>query len=71
MAGGVYVLMLLVLLATVGRLSVPRRERTPLRTWTLRDGYYNVRRGLAVLGAHGPSYPALQEAARPVAQRRG
>ncbi|KLU08010.1 MULTISPECIES: hypothetical protein [unclassified Kocuria] len=70
MAGGVYILVLLVLLATVGRLSVPRRERTALRTWTLRDVYYNVRRGLAVLGAHGPSYPALHEAARPAAQRR-
>jgi hypothetical protein len=70
MAGGLYILVLLVLLATVGRLSVPRRERAPLRTWTLRDVYYNIRRGLAVLGTHGPSYPVLHEPARPVAQRR-
>lgn len=70
MAGGLYVLVLLIVLATVGRLSVPRRERTELRAWTPRDVYYNVRRGLAVLGEHGPSYPAPGGADRPVGRPR-
>ncbi|WP_424346340.1 hypothetical protein [Kocuria sp. CH-021] len=69
MVGGLYLLALLFVFATVGRQSVPRRERTALRSWTLRDVYYNVRRGLMVLGEHGPSYPALDSAERPAAQR--
>ena len=53
MVGGLYLLALLFVFATVGRQSVPRRERTALRSWTLRDVYYNVRRGVSVLGEHG------------------
>lgn len=69
MVGGLYLLALLLVFATVGRQSVPRRERTDLRSWTLRDVYYNVRRGVSVLGEHGPSYPALDDAQRPTARR--
>lgn len=69
MVGGLYLLALLLVFATVGRQSVPRRERTDLRSWTLRDVYYNVRRGVIVLGEHGPSYPALDGAEPPAAQR--
>lgn len=69
MVGGLYLLALLLVFATVGRQSVPRRERTDLRSWTLRDVYYNVRRGVVVLGEHGPSYPALDGAEGPAAQR--
>ncbi|MFF0989894.1 hypothetical protein [Kocuria nitroreducens] len=68
MVGGLYLLALLLVFATVGRQSVPRRERTDLRSWTLRDVYYNVRRGVAVLGEHGPQYPGLDGAEPPVAQ---
>lgn len=66
MVGGLYLLALLFVFATVGRQSVPRRERTALRSWTLRDVYYNVRRGVSVLGEHGPSYPALDETELPL-----
>lgn len=69
MVGGLYLLALLFVFATVGRQSVPKRERVALRSWTLRDVYYNVRRGLSVLGEHGPSYPALDSPERPTAQR--
>ncbi len=69
MVGGLYLLALLLVFATVGRQSVPRRERTDLRSWTLRDVYYNVRRGVIVLGENGPSYPALDGAEGPAAQR--
>ena len=69
MVGGLYLLALLFVFATVGRQSVPRRERTALRSWTLRDVYYNVRRGVTVLGEHGPPYLALDDAERPAAQR--
>ena len=69
MGGGLYLLALLFVFATVGRQSVPRRERTALRSWTLRDVYYNVRRGVTVLGEHGPSYPALDDAELAAAQR--
>ena len=69
MVGGLYLLALLFVFATVGRQSVPERERVALRSWTLRDLYYNVRRGLSVLGEHGPSYPALDDAELSAAQR--
>lgn len=68
MVGGLYLLALLLVFATVGRQSVPRRERTDLRSWTLRDVYYNVRRGVAVLGEHGPTYPALDRTEPPAEQ---
>ena len=69
MVGGLYLLALLFVFATVGRQSVPRRERTALRSWTLRDVYYNVRRGVVVLGEHGPSYSAPDSTASPAEQR--
>ncbi|MFI7496125.1 hypothetical protein ACH9D2_15590 [Kocuria sp. M4R2S49] len=69
MVGGLYLLALLVVFATVGRQSVPKRERAALPSWTLRDLYYNVRRGLTVLGEHGPTYPALEDTERPLDPR--
>ncbi|WP_426119001.1 hypothetical protein [Kocuria sp. LHG3120] len=69
MVGGLYLLALLFVFATVGRQSVPRRERTALRSWTLRDVYYNVRRGVSVLGEHGPWHPGLDDAEQSTAQR--
>lgn len=59
MASGLYLLMLVTLFTGIGRLSTPARERTDLRTCTPRDVWCNVRRGVAVLGEHGPSYPLL------------
>lgn len=59
MASGLYLLLLITLFAGIGRLSMPARERTDLRTWTLRDVWFNARRGVAVLGEHGPSSPPL------------
>ncbi|MFI7483952.1 hypothetical protein ACH9EU_16225 [Kocuria sp. M1R5S2] len=57
MAGGLFVLILIAVLAGVGRFSVPPRERVALRRWTLRDLGANVLRGITVLGEHGPALP--------------
>jgi hypothetical protein len=63
MASGLYLLMLITLFTGIGRLSTPARERTDLRTWTPRDVWRNARRGVIVLGEHGPSYPLLHSPA--------
>lgn len=57
MASALYLLVLITVFASIGRLSTPVRERTHLRTWTLPDVWFNVRRGVIVLGEHGPSHP--------------
>lgn len=62
MASGLFLLILITIFAGIGRLSIPTRERTDLRTWTLRDVWFNARRGVIVLGEHGPFYPALGSA---------
>jgi hypothetical protein len=64
MASILYLLVLILVFTGAGRLSVPRRERTALRTWTPRDVWCNARRGVAVLGEHGPTYPTPGPAAR-------
>lgn len=63
MASGLYLLMLITLFAGIGRLSIPARERTGLRTWTPRDVWCNARRGVIVLGEYGPTYPPLHSPA--------
>lgn len=65
MATALYLLVLILVFIGAGRLSVPRRERTALRTWTPRDVWCNARRGLAVLGEHGPAYPTSRATTRP------
>ena len=65
MASVLYLLVLILVLTGAGRFSVPRRERTALRTWTPRDVWCNARRGVAVLGEHGPTYPIPDATTRP------
>lgn len=59
MAGNHVRTMLGTVVAGLGRLSVPAREPTDLRTGTLSDVWCNARRGVTVLGEHGPCRPAL------------
>ncbi|WP_143709873.1 hypothetical protein [Kocuria flava] len=59
--GALYVLVLLTVLAALGRFTVPARERLPLRAWTLRDAWGNVRRGWTVLGDHARPLPGPQD----------
>ncbi|WP_026533205.1 hypothetical protein [Arthrobacter sp. H41] len=66
MISALYVLTLITVFAGIGRLSIPRRERAPLSTWTLRDVYFNVRRGLAVVSGYGPPDPASMHAGQPL-----
>lgn len=49
-----YLLILIIVFAGIGRLSIPKRERTALSSWTFRDVYFNIRRGLVVLSEHRP-----------------
>lgn len=59
MAGALYILILIMVFAGIGRLSIPQLERMPLRTWTTRDVYFNTRRGVNVLSDYGPHVPFM------------